>query len=156
MNVRSRHQRFNPGELPLVLLSLAELEPRKAYQFLAELDRLFGPTYRSSPGGVYPALTALVEEKLLGSEPDGRAKRYHLTAAGREALKRRRPELAGLEERTGARLRDEGSLRPALDRFTHRVMKVSGRVDPQELAEVLEEAAVRIERLKGARGARKR
>lgn len=156
VNVRSRFQTFNPGELPLVLLALAERDSRKAYEFLAELDRLFGPSYRSSPGGVYPALTALVEEKLLETEPDGRAKRYHLTDAGREALERRRLQLAALEERTGARLREEGSLRPALDRFVHRVMQASGRADPEAVTNVLDDAAARIERLKGARDAKKR
>lgn len=151
MNVRTRSQTFNPGELPLVLLALAEQEPMKAYEFLAELDRLFGPDYRSSPGGVYPALTALRVEKLLSAETDGRAKRYRLTPAGREALEKRRGQLAALEQRTGARLREDGSLRPGLDRFVHRVMKRSGRVDPDLVSEVLERAAIEIEELEGAR-----
>ena len=156
MNVRTRSQTFNPGELPLVLLALAEQEPMKAYEFLAELDRLFGPGYRSSPGGVYPALTALRVEKLLSAESDGRAKRYYLTPAGREALEKRRGQLAALEERTGARLREDGSLRPSLDRFVHRVMKRSGRVDPELVSDVLDRAALEIEELEGANDVRKR
>ena len=147
MNVRV--QTFNPGELPLVLLALAEIEPRKAYEFLAELKRLFGPDYRPSPGGVYPALTALSEERLLKPDLDGRAKRYHLTPAGRDALERRRSQLAALEERTGARLGEDGSLRPVLDRFAQRVMKLSGRLDPAVVADVLERSADEIERLRG-------
>jgi DNA-binding PadR family transcriptional regulator len=149
MNVRTRSQTFNPGELPLVLLALAEVEPLKAYEFLAELERLFGPAYRSSPGGVYPALTALTEEKLLLAQRDGRAKRYELTASGREALAKRRRQLTALEERTGVRLREDGSLRPELDRFVQRVMKHSGRVDPEAVGRVLERAADKIEGLKG-------
>jgi DNA-binding PadR family transcriptional regulator len=156
MNVRARSQTFNPGELPLVLLALAESEPMKAYELLAELDRLFGPAYRSSPGGVYPALTALRVEGLLSAEPDGRAKRYHLTDAGREALQKRRGQLAALEERTGARIHEDGSLRPALDRFVHRVMKRSGRLDPELVSEVLERAALEIEQLKGGNVDRER
>ncbi len=150
MNVRSRSQTFNPGELPLVLLALAEAEPLKAYEFLAELDRLFGPDYRASPGGVYPALTALTEEKLLFATRDGRAKRYELTATGRDALDKRRRNLSALEERTGVRLRDDGSLRSELERFARRVMKHSGRVDVDAVGRVLERAAEQIERLKGA------
>src|SRR5687767_7954792 len=126
--VRTRLQTFNPGELPLVLLALAEFGPLKAYEFIAELDRLFGPAYRPSPGGVYPALTALVEERLLATDRDGRAKRYELTAAGRKALERRRHKVASLEERTGVRLSDGEILRPHLDRFVLRVMKASGTV----------------------------
>ena len=150
MNVRSRSQTFNPGELPLVLLALAESEPMKAYEFLAELDRLFGPEYKPSPGGVYPALTALSVEKLLTATRDGRAKRYALTETGRAALDKRRRNLAALEERTGVRLRDDGSLRSELDAFSRRVMRHSGRVDPDAVARVLDRAAEQIEKLKGA------
>ena len=147
MNVRT--QTFNPGELPLVLLALAEIEPRKAYEFLSELKRLFGPNYRPSPGGVYPALTALREEGLLETEVEGRAKRYHLTRVGRDALDKRRGALAALEERTGARVQHDGSLRPVLDRFVQRAMKASGRVDPEQVAEVLGRATDEIEKLRG-------
>lgn len=132
-----------------MLLALTEVEPRTAYEFLAELKRLFGPEYRPSPGGVYPALTALREEGLLDSEVDGRAKRYHLTRVGRQALDKRRDQLAALEERTGARVQQDGSLRPVLDRFVQRVMKVSGRVDPECVVEVLDKAAKEIEKLRG-------
>jgi DNA-binding PadR family transcriptional regulator len=147
MNVRT--QTFNPGELPLVLLALTEVEARKAYEYLSELKRLFGPAYRPSPGGVYPALTALREEGLLDAEIDGRAKRYYLTDIGRDALDKRRSQLAALEERTGARVQDDGSLRPVLDRFAQRVMKVSGRVDPSDVTEVLDRVAKEIEAMEG-------
>ena len=147
MNVRT--QTFNPGELPLVLLALAEIEPRKAYEFLSELKRLFGPGYRPSPGGVYPALTALREEGLVDAEMEGRANRYYLTSVGREALDKRRDQLAALEERTGARVQDDASLRPALDRFTQRVMKLSGRVEPEDVVAVLDRAAKEIEKMRG-------
>ena len=123
----------------------------KAYDFIAELDRLFGPDYRASPGGVYPAITALTDEKLLAAEPDGRAKRYALTAAGRDALEKRRRQLSALEERTGARLRADGSLRPALERFVERVMRASGRVDPEAVDRLLDQVATDIEALQGGR-----
>lgn len=148
---------FNPGELPLVLLALAETAPMKAAEFMAELERLFGPDYRPSPGGVYPAVIALTDEGLLAAERDGRGKRFSLTAAGRDALEKRRRQLAAIEERTGARLREEGSLRPALDRFAERAMKVSGRVDTGAVVAVLERAVSEIEALAEAgRDGRKR
>ncbi len=139
----------------MVLLALAEAEPLKAYELIAELGRLFSATYRPSPGAVYPALNALVAEALLEVDTDGRGKRYRLTTSGLAALDSRRRQLAALEDRTGARLREDGSLRPTLERFTERVMKVSGRVEPGEVEAVLDAAAREIEHLKGGRNGKR-
>lgn len=147
VGVRSRRQTFNPGELPLVLLVLAESGPTKAYEFISELDRLFGPRYRASPGGVYPALTALREERLLVTDRDGRAKKYSLTDQGRRALDERRRELAALEERTGVRFSEADSLVPHVEQFATRVLKLSGKVPVDEVEGVLARAAAEIERL---------
>lgn len=125
------------------------MAPLKAYEFIAELERLLGPSYRSSPGGVYPALNALAAEGLLACDSDGRGKRYAITDVGRAALEARRRQLAAFEERTGARVRGEVSLRPMLDRFAERIMRVSGRVEPDAVAEVLDAAAINIEKLTG-------
>lgn len=140
---------FNPGELPLVLLALVEQEPAKAYELIAELDRLFGPAYQPSPGGVYPALKALTAERLLRQERDGRGKRYELTDRGRRALEDRRRQLAALEERTGVNLRTGSSLAPVVDRFAERVLQRSGLVDVDEVAAILDDAARKIENLGG-------
>lgn len=137
MTVRTRHQVFAPGELPLVILALVENGPLKAYDLLAELGRLFGPDYQPSPGGVYPALTALAFERLLESSPDGRAKSYAITGAGLKALHQRLAELAAIENRTGVRLREVGGLQPVLDRFTAKVMELSGLVNPDAAEAVL-------------------
>lgn len=147
MAVRTRQQTFNPGELPLVLLALAESGPTKAYEFISELDRLFGPRYRASPGGVYPALTALLDERLLVADRGGRAKKYSLTDEGRRALDQRRRELTALAERTGVRFTEADSLVPHVEQFATRVLKLSGKVDVDAVAGVLERAAQEIERL---------
>lgn len=123
----------------------------KAYELIGELERVFGPSYRPSPGGVYPALNALVAERLLATDSDGRGKRYRVTKLGAQALDARRKQLIALEERTGTRLREETGLRPELDRFTERVMKLSGRVDPHDVAQILDEAATTIQKLIGDR-----
>lgn len=128
---------------------MAEAEPMKAYEFIAELERVFGPAYRPSPGGVYPALNALVAERLLATDTDGRGKRYRLTKLGVQALDSRRKQLAALEQRTGTSLRDDTSLRPELDCFSQQVMKLSGRVDPQDVARILDETVTKIEKLIG-------
>jgi hypothetical protein len=59
-------------------------------------------------------------------------------------------------------VREDGSLRPVLDRFVQRVMKRSGRLDPAAVEDVLERAAFEIDALsqieprKGASHVRKR
>lgn len=147
--IRTRSQTFNPGELPLVLLALAKVEPRKAYEFLGELERLFGPDYRPSPGGVYPALNALVAERLLAVDRDGRARRYRLTELGRDALQRRSRQLAAIEARTAVNLAADGALRAALDRLGETVAQCAARAgtDVDAMRKVLEEANDEIRRM---------
>ena len=140
---------FRHGELPLVLLALMDDRPMHGYEVMSELTRLFGPHYRPSPGTVYPAIEALEAERLVaGEEHDGRTI-YETTPAGAEALAERAEALAALEVRTGARVRRADSLEPALARFGARLAPLSGRVDPGEVAAVLDRAAAEIESLDG-------
>ena len=75
--------------------------------------------------------------------------RYDCTAAGLRLLNERRSTVAQIEERTGVRVRAEHDLRPLLDRFAERVMRVSGRASGDDVERVLEHAAVSIEKLQG-------
>ncbi len=140
---------FRHGELPLVLLALLAERPRHGYEIMAELKRLFGPRYRPSPGSVYPAIEALHAEGLIdGQSSDGRTT-YRVSAAGEQAIEARRDALAALEVRTGARFGDADAIGPLLDRFRARLVPLSGRVDPQAIAAVLQRAAADIESLDG-------
>jgi DNA-binding PadR family transcriptional regulator len=140
---------FRHGELPLVLLALIAERPRHGYEIMAELKRLFGPRYRPSPGSVYPAIEALGVEGLIdGQTHDGKTT-YRVTATGEQAIEARRDTLASLEVRTGARFGDADSIEPLLDRFRARLVPLSGRVDPQAIAAVLQRAAADIESLDG-------
>jgi DNA-binding PadR family transcriptional regulator len=140
---------FRHGELPLVLLALLAERPRHGYEIMAELKRLFGPRYRPSPGSVYPAIEALHAEGLIdGKTHDGKTT-YRVTPAGEQAIEARRDALASLEVRTGARFGDADSIEPLLDRFRARLVPLSGRVDPQAIAAVLQRAAADIESLDG-------
>jgi DNA-binding PadR family transcriptional regulator len=140
---------FRHGELPLVLLALLAERPRHGYEIMAELKRLFGPRYRPSPGSVYPAIEALHAEELIdGQAHDGKTT-YRVTAAGEQAIEAHRDALAALEVRTGARFGDADSIEPLLDRFRARLAPLSGRVDPQAMAAVLQRAAADIESLDG-------
>ena len=138
---------FRHGELPLVLLALVAEQPRHGYEIMGELARLFGPSYRPSPGSVYPAVDALEAEALIeGEVGDGRTT-YRTTPAGDEALGARSDALAALELRTGVRLARADCIEPALARFKARLAPLSGQVDPEVVAAVLERAATEIESL---------
>jgi DNA-binding PadR family transcriptional regulator len=141
---------FRHGELPLVLLALLARRPMHGYEVMTELSRLFGPRYRPSPGSVYPAVEALEAESLLIGEDRGGRTTYSLTATGAQALEERGERLAAVELRTGARLRRSDSLDPLLARFKARVAPLSGRVDAQAVAAVLDRAAEEIEGLNGS------
>ncbi len=140
---------FRHGELPLVLLALLAERPRHGYEIMAELKRLFGPRYRPSPGSVYPAIEALHAAGLIDGQTHGGRTTYRVTQAGEQAIEARRDTLAALEVRTGARFGDADSIEPLLDRFRAQLAPLSGRVDPQAVAAVLQRAAADIESLDG-------
>lgn len=136
---------FGHGELPLILLALLAQQPRHGYDVMSELNRLFAPAYSPSPGTVYPALDALAAEGLIVGDADGDRIVWRPTRPGRRALADRAAMLAALEVRTGVRLGDEQSLGPIIARFAARVMPLSHRIDPQTVADILDDAATRIE-----------
>ncbi|HYB35034.1 MAG TPA: PadR family transcriptional regulator [Mycobacterium sp.] len=137
---------FRHGELPLAVLAMLAQRPMHGYELMAELSRVF-PGYPASPGSVYPAVEALeTEGLLLGETRDGKTI-YKTTVAGDRALAARSEMLAALEVRTGARLSLNDSLEPVLARFRARVMPLSGRADPDTVADVLDRAAGEIEAL---------
>jgi len=152
VRITTRRQFFMPGELPLVLLALIAVRSQGGYELLGELERRFGPTYRPSPGSVYPALSALRAEQLVGQET-GRGKgAYRLTAAGRHLLSDKRDVLARIELRTGAAVEPDSSLQPTLARFAARVTKLSGRVDRAAVERILDTAAKAIADLEVSNG----
>lgn len=140
---------FRHGELPLVLLALVRERPMHAYQMMAELTRLFAPAYKPSPGTVYPAVDALEAEGLIAGANHDLRTVYGLTDVGRQALEDRVEMLAEIELRTGARLSADHSLEPLIARFRARVARLSGRVDADAVAAVLDRAADEIESLDG-------
>lgn len=130
-------------------MALLAERPMHAYEIMGELARLFGPRYRPSPGSVYPAVDALEAEGLIeGQTSDGKTI-FRTTPLGDEALAGRGTALAALELRTGTRLAHGDSIEPELARFTARLAPLSGRVDPEAVAVVLERAADEIESLNG-------
>jgi DNA-binding PadR family transcriptional regulator len=145
---------FHHGELPLVLLALVAERPKNGYEIMADLTRLFGPRYRASPGSIYPAIEALQAEGLIAGEAQNGKSGYATTAAGDRALESRADLLAAVEIRTGVRLTPSDSLEPVLARFSARIGPLSGHVDAETAAAVLDRAAVEIENLNGKGDAR--
>lgn len=140
---------FRHGELPLVLLALLSERPMHGYEAMASLNKLFGLRYRASPGSIYPALEALEAEGLLVGESGGGRTIYRASSAGEEALAERADNLAELELRTGVQVRPSQSLEATLSRFKARLAPLSGRVDVEAVAAVLDRAADEIETQNG-------
>lgn len=140
--------------MALVLLALVCRRPMHGYELLAELERVV-PGYSASPGSVYPALAALVDERLLDAAADrgqSRRRAFKITASGRAALDRRSSALAAFEVRTGARLSYDDTLDTVLDRLRARVMAIVPRPDPKVVDEELNKAADALERAAGTGG----
>lgn len=78
---------FGRGELKQALLHVAaDLGPTNGYSIMQGLADRVGGSWQPSPGAIYPALLALEDAGLLaGHEQDG-ARRYELTAKGRDAV----------------------------------------------------------------------
>jgi DNA-binding PadR family transcriptional regulator len=144
---------FRSGELHLVLLAILGERPQHGYELMSELTTRFGPGYKASPGSIYPALSALEDESLVVSETDGDRRVYRLSPTGAQALDKRRPALAEIEVRTGARF-GARTLELALAQMAARVRAVAHEVDEHEASTILDDAATRIENLSMRRSGR--
>ena len=114
VRITMRNQFFMPGELPLVLLALLADRTQGGYELLGELERWFAPSYRPSPGSVYPALSALRAEGLVEQVPGQGKATYEVTDDGHRLLTDQRDALRRIESRTSTVLASEGSLQATL------------------------------------------
>lgn len=132
------------------MLALLEQKPMHSYGLLVEVDRRFGGQYEPSTGTIYPAVTALAQEKLIepaSSNGDGRGEVYQLTDTGKTALAERSELLTRLELRTGVKVRRDADLDSMLQRFGERVRTASARVELPLIERELTRTAGRVERL---------
>ncbi len=153
-----RRGMFKPGELRLVLLKLIADQPRHGYDLIQSIEEMTGGSYAPSPGVVYPTLTMLqdmahIEEKAA----EGTRKAFAATAEGEAYLAERAEEVDALLERltdAGDRERRTGgapisrAVGNLLSALWHRVQRDG--LDEEtlhKLADVLDEAAKKIERL---------
>ena len=152
---------FESGELRLVLLKLIADQPRHGYDLIRAIEEMTHGSYAPSPGVVYPTLTMLQDMGLIEESAEtsgGTRKLFTATAEGRAHLADKAEEaealigrLSGLGDdrrRVGGApiKRAVGNLLSAL---WHRVTREEMNEERlHEIAEILDEAARRIERLK--------
>ena len=158
---RGRKRMFESGELRLVLLKLIADQPRHGYDLIRAIEELTGGGYAPSPGIVYPTLTLLQDmgfvEEAAGEGP---RKPFQITDEGTAHLKENAEDVDELFER----LEDLGSHRrrshrPEMGRAIGNLMTaLKNRIAHDgwneellnEVVDILDEAAQRIERAKSA------
>lgn len=159
---RGRRRMFDAGELRLVLLSLIADQPRHGYDLIRAIEELTHGSYAPSPGVVYPTLTMLQDMGLIEEQQtEGARKVFAATAEGETHLGERKDEVAALIER----LEDLGSDRKKaggapikravgnlLSALWHRVTADDmNEATLHKIAAILDEAAQKIEQLKGGK-----
>ena len=150
---------FDAGELRLVLLKLIADQPRHGYDLIRAIEELTHGAYAPSPGVIYPTLTLLEDMGLIEEQQaEGARKVFAATAEGEAHLAEKAGEVEALFERLealGSDRRKAGGapIRRAVGNLLaalwHRV--TSDEADEatlHEVAEILDEAARRIERVK--------
>ena len=149
---------FDAGELRLLLLGLIGESPRHGYEAIKAIEELSGGNYAPSAGVIYPALNLLADEGLIEQlAGEGRGRAYGLTAEGVAELDGRAEEYQGLIARLKAlaEASERHSAPPLRRAIANLFMALKGRAgagdySPEmahQIAEILDEAARRIERL---------
>ena len=159
---RGRRRMFEGGQLRLVLLKLIADEPRHGYDLIRAIEEMTGGDYAPSPGIVYPTLTLLQDMGLIEeAEAEGARKPFQVTDEGRAHLEENADEVDELFERLdehGSRRRR--SHRPEMGRAVGNLMTaLKNRIAHEgwnedllnEVVDILDDAAQRIERIKKPR-----
>jgi DNA-binding PadR family transcriptional regulator len=159
---RRKSRMFESGELRLVLLKLIADEPRHGYDLIRAIEELTGGEYAPSPGVVYPTLTMLEDMGLIREQKSKDSKKvFEATDEGRAHLEENEDEVEELIDRLEGhgRTRRHGQ-RPEIGRAIGNLMTaLRNRIAAEgwneelleEVIDVLDDAAQRIERAKKRR-----
>jgi len=159
---RDRKRMFEGGELRLVILKLIADEPRHGYQLIKAIEDLTEGDYAPSPGIVYPTLTMLEDMGHIREVKSKDAKKvFEATDEGRAHLEENADDVEDLFEKLEGhgRTRRHGQ-RPEIGRAIGNLMAaLRNRVAAdgwneallEEVTDILDEAAQRIERAKKRR-----
>lgn len=152
-----RGRMFAGGELRLLLLKLIGDESRHGYELIKAIEELTGGAYAPSPGIVYPTLSLLLDEGMIEERADATPRKaFAITAQGEIELSERSKEADALVERLIAlNEEDEPHRAPPVGRAVRNLFAaIRGRAQEgfdrdtiHQVAEILDEAARRIERL---------
>lgn len=152
-----RGRMFGAGELRLLVLHLLAAGERHGYELIKAIEELTGGHYAPSPGVVYPTLSLLVDEGLIAEAAgDGARKAFALTDAGRAEGEARAAEAEAIVERLKALAEQRGreASPPVMRAMTNLKMALRQRAmagleieTAHQVADILDEAARRIERL---------
>ena len=153
----SRGRMFASGELRLVLLKLIGDETRHGYELIKAIEELTGGAYAPSPGVVYPTLSLLLDEGMIEEKADtSPRKAFAITPEGEVELSERSKEADALIARLVALNEDDDAHRaPPIGRAVGNLFAaLRGRAESgfdretiHQVAEILDEAARKIERL---------
>lgn len=160
---RDRKRMFEGGELRLVVLKLIADEPRHGYEIIKAVEEMTGGEYAPSPGIIYPTLTMLEDMGLIAEAKSKTTKKvYEATDEGRAHLEENSDEVDELIERLeGHGNHRRRGQRPEIGRAIGNLMTAlrnrivhDGWNDEllEEVIDILDEAAQRIERVKDAKG----
>ena len=153
----SRGRMFASGELRLVLLKLIGDETRHGYELIKAIEELTGGNYAPSPGVVYPTLSLLLDEGMIEERADASPRKaFAITAEGEVELSARSAEADALIARLIALNEEDDAHRaPPIGRAVGNLFAaLRGRAECgfdretiHQVAEILDEAARKIERL---------
>ncbi|HUQ12835.1 MAG TPA: PadR family transcriptional regulator [Novosphingobium sp.] len=152
-----RGRMFAGGELRLVLLKLIGDETRHGYELIKAIEELTGGNYAPSPGVVYPTLSLLLDEGMIAEVADDTPRKaFAITPEGEVELSERSDEAEALIARLIALNEEDDARRaPPIGRAVGNLFaalrgRAQGGIDTEtihQVAEILDEAARKIERL---------
>ena len=152
-----RGRMFAGGELRLLLLKLIGDETRHGYELIKAIEELTGGNYAPSPGVVYPTLSLLLDEGMIAEMADASPRKaFAITAEGEVELSSRSEEADALVTRLIAlNEQDDAHRAPPIGRAVGNLFAaLRGRARSgfdsetvHQVAEILDEAARKIERL---------
>ena len=152
-----RGRMFASGELRLVLLKLIGDQTRHGYELIKAIEELTGGNYAPSPGVVYPTLSLLLDEGMIEEKADASPRKaFAITAEGEVELSERIKEADALIARLVALNEEDDAHRaPPIGRAVGNLFAaLRGRAQSgfdsetiHQVAEILDEAARKIERL---------
>lgn len=159
---RERKRMFGGGELRLVLLKLIADQSRHGYELIKAIEEMTGGEYAPSPGIVYPTLTMLQDMGLIAEAKSKDSKKvFEVTSEGRDHLDENAREVEELIERLeGHGHHRRRGQRPEIGRAIGNLMTaLRNRIANEgwneqlldEVVDILDEAAQRIERVRDAK-----